>query len=171
MKIRREEFKEMLKECLQELIADGALNHLLPQLMPQVQQMAPNPMVHYAAQQIGRNPAEVRMMEGILADTAATTMQMQANAPDPLGMMAGLGGQQQYYPQQYPQQPQMNPQYVHVPQAAPLQMAAGPQQPQGQGTNNWARLAFNSPIRNRPGQDGGGGSGGHLPGQNMGKFG
>ncbi len=169
MKIGRNEFKALLKECLQELIQDGALNHMFQTpSMPQGQVMQQNPMVSLAARQVGKNPHEVQMMETLFADTAANAMQIQASAPDPIGMMSNMGyGNQGFYPQQ---QYANGPQYVNVP---PIQqIGTMPQQPQQQSPgvgSNWARLAFNSPIRNRPGgQEGGAG---HLPGQNMGRFG
>jgi hypothetical protein len=70
-----------------------------------------------------------------------------------------------------PQQPQQ--QYMQMPpqMMQPQMMHQLPPQQNG-GINRWAQLAFNSPIKNRPGDDplsGFGGSGG-PPGTNMGKF-
>jgi len=190
MKIRREDFKALLKECLEELISEGALNHLLPQQMasPQYQQYqqpmsAPvDPRIRALAQQTAKNPKEAVMLEALLSDTAMNTMPA-AMASDPMNMMNGDYNSQMMMGQQ-PQYGQQQPQYVNVPQAQPLLMQQGQggqqygqQQPNNNGgyASNWARLAFNSPIRNRPSQDGGsmfgGGSSGFLPGMGMSRFG
>lgn len=153
MKIRRDQFKALIKECLQEIIAEGGINLAGSVLVPE----QVNPYAKALASQT-KNP---NMMEKIFTDTAANSL------PEHL---AG--------DMQYPYNPQLNQAYgppqnmVHVPQ---LNQQIYPQQYPIQHQNPaasaspWARLAFNSPIRNRPGNDSG--TGNFLPGQNTGKFG
>ena len=84
---------------------------------------------------------------------------------------------QPYNPMMMQQQQMMvpqgrNPLPPRDPQAvAALQAAVTNHVQQQQPVSNWARLAFNKPISNRPAQSGGGfGGGGHLPGAKKGSF-
>ena len=178
-KIKRSDFKNIIKECIIEMVKDGSLASAYNQRQETQlvqQQLATNPMVRIAASQAGKNPNEIKILENILADTAATTMQEQMQN-DPFGSMdAGVQFPQGIAPQSgYQPQPQN---LVHVPQAQPFYAQQSPQylqqplpQQQRQApASTWARLAFNSPIKNRPNADGSSASGA-LPGQNFGNFG
>ena len=171
MKIPKTEFKAIIKESLKELISEGALDHILAGLLSeqvntmQHQTMINDPRVKLAASQIANgNPQQSRLMEQILADTAMNTLpeQQSANSRLPNGMpMPGSNmlGEMQNYNMAPPRNP-----------LPPREMVQA--NPQSRGfASDWARLAFNSPISNRP-QSGGtpGSSGGFLPGAKKGSF-
>ena len=177
MKIRRDQFKTLIKECLQELIAEGNISLAGASMVPQQQQ---NPHVRALAMQT-KNPT---MMEKIFADTANNSLPEHLSS-DPTningnfqGMMPDMNNNFEMQQQGFVHVPQLNQQQFY-----PQQQQMMPQQQFANNNNNgasaspWARLAFNSPIRNRPGSDSGmssvfgGGSANFLPGQNTGKFG
>ena len=180
MKVQKAEFKAIIKECLKELVAEGALDHMISGVVTErsqaIQQQAllQDPRIKMAA---GGNP----IMEQVFADTAMNSMNPQQPSM-PYGLNSDMIGQsynpmmmqQQMMPQQQMMVPQgRNPLPPRDPQAvAALQAAVTShvQQQQQQPTSNWARLAFNKPISNRPAQSGGGFGGGHLPGAKKGSF-
>lgn len=176
MKIRRDQFKTLIKECLQELIAEGNISLAGSSMIPQQQQ---NPHVRALAMQT-KNPT---MMEKIFADTANNSLPEHLSS-DPMNNMSnGFQGMMSDMNNNFGAQqgqvfiPQLNQNQQFFPQQQ-MQMMMPQQQQQfanntnGSTASSWARLAFNSPIRNRPGAEGGiAGSGNFLPGQNTGKFG
>jgi len=176
MKITKTEFKSIIKECLQELIAEGALDRMVGGMLMAEQYRAVDPRVRMAAMQAaGGNLQQANIMEQVFADTAMTSLPQQMQAANmlpngmalPPGMSLTMGGggmprnpmpardpnvasqvlQEQR--QQYQQQQQMTP-------------ASPPM-------STWARLAFNSPISNRPGGARGSGPD-SLPGSKKGSF-
>ena len=177
MKIQKTEFKAIIKECLKELVTEGALDHMVSGLvtersmMVQQQTAANDPRIKMAA---GGNP----IMEQIFADTAVTSLpqQQQGILPNgmalPAGVNLGMLGENLsppspsfgYVPQGRNPLPPRDPQTV-----AMLQQQYQQQQPQGPAST-WARLAFNSPISNRPGGPRGTTGEGHLPGSKKGSF-
>ncbi len=155
-----------------------------------------DPRVKSVAASVGKTPKERAMFESILSDTLETAIEQQSGEVDPqfwnqdtMNGLQGMNGNNSSVVQvpqlnqimtgQYPQQqPTMNNGYG--------QQGYGgyqPQQPQqrqmvyGNGYNQqqaahagypslFAKLAFNSPISNRPQNGSGGGSAGFLPGVN-----
>lgn len=191
MKIKREEFKSLLKEVLEEMFQEGSLNEMFVKMAPQQgmmhatqqtqnHQQYVDPKIRALAAQAAKNPNEAMMLERLLADTAATTYQAQAYS-DPDSAMSdapvphyGYQPPQYGYPQQHMQLPPVQPLFPQQPQ-----YGAPQQQPTNNGgyATNWARLAFNSPIRNRPSSEnsammgfgGAGASSGFLPGIGSGR--
>jgi len=175
MKIQKTEFKAIIKECLKELVAEGALDHMVNGMLAersnvlQHQAVMQDPRIKMAA---NGNP----IMEQIFADTAVTSLpqQQQGIMPNGMGMPAGVNlgmlGENLASPS-FGCVPQgRNPLPPRDPQAvAALQQMAQPLQPQN-SASTWARLAFNSPISNRPGGPRGSGGEGHLPGSRKGSF-
>ena len=188
MKIQRSQLKEIIKECIKELLAEGSLNEMfVPQGNQQMLHMNQpkqqlDPRVRSVAASVGKTPKERAMFESILSDTLNTAAEQQAGEVDP-----------QYWNQEYQNQLQQqnnNTGMVHVPQINQMYgMQQQPQQPQypammQQGYGNtgyqqqpmnnmgagysspWARLAFNSPISNRPKDGVGVSNSGFLPGVN-----
>lgn len=177
MKIQKTEFKAIVKDCLKELVAEGALDHMVSGLLAeranilQHQSVMQDPRIKMAA---GGNP----IMEQIFADTAVTSLPMQQQGIMPNGMTLPAGvnlamlGENTAHP---------SPSFGYVPQGrnplpprdpnavAALQQQYQQQQTQQSPASTWARLAFNSPISNRPGGPRGT-SDGHLPGAKKGSF-
>jgi hypothetical protein len=176
MKVQKAEFKAIIKECLKELVSEGALDHMISGVVTersqaiQQQNLLQDPRIKMAA---GGNP----IMEQVFADTALNSMQPQQPSM-PYGLNPDMVGQSFNPMMMQPQQQQMmvpqgrNPLPPRDPQAvAALQAAVTTHVQQQQPMSNWARLAFNKPISNRPAQSGGGfGGGGHLPGAKKGSF-
>lgn len=174
MKIQKTEFKAIIKECLKELVAEGALDHMVGGMLAersnvlQQQAVMQDPRIKMAA---GGNP----IMEQIFADTAVTSLPMQQQGIMPNGMTLPVGvnlnmlGENLSSPSSLGYVPQgRNPLPPRDPNAvAALQQMAQPQQTPA---STWARLAFNSPISNRPGGPRGSGGEGHLPGSKKGSF-
>jgi hypothetical protein len=174
MKIPKTEFKAIIKESLKELINEGALDHILAGLLSEqastMQQYAAmnDPRVKMAAAQIaGGDPRQSKLMEQILADTAMNTLPEQQSAnsrlpngmPMPGNMMSEMQGYNMPSGMGVPRNP-----------LPPREMVQQPQQ-QGRGfVSEWARLAFNSPISNRPQSGAAGAPGGFLPGAKKGSF-
>lgn len=178
MKVQKAEFKAIIKECLKELVAEGALDHMITGVVTersqamQQQTLLQDPRIKMAA---GGNP----IMEQVFADTALNSMNPQQPSipyglnPDMIGQSYNpMMMQQQMMPQQQMMIPQgRNPLPPRDPQAVAALQAAVTSHVQQQPTSNWARLAFNKPISNRPAQSGGGfGGAGHLPGAKKGSF-
>lgn len=173
MKVQKAEFKAIIKECLKELVAEGALDHMITGVVTersqamQQQTLLQDPRIKMAA---GGNP----IMEQVFADTAMNSMNPQQPSM-PYGLNPDMIGQS-YNPMMMPQQQMMvpqgrNPLPPRDPQAVAALQAAVTNHVQQQPISNWARLAFNKPISNRPAQSGGGfGGGGHLPGAKKGSF-
>lgn len=186
MKVQKAEFKAIIKECLKELVAEGALDHMVAGVIAersqvvQQQTLLNDPRIKIAA---AGNP----IMEQVFADTAMHSMnpqQPQQPVQMPYGLNPDMVGQsinpamlnysmpqqqmQQMIPQGRNPLPPRDPQAVAALQAAVVGHINENQQ---QPVSNWARLAFNKPISNRPAQSGGGfGGGGHLPGTKKGSF-
>lgn len=180
MKIQKTEFKAIVKECLKELVAEGALDHMVGGMLAertnvlQQQTLLNDPRIKMAA---GGNP----IMEQIFADTAVTSLPMQQQGIMPNGMtlpagvnLAMLGENTTpsspsfgYVPQGRNPLPPRDPQAVA---ALQQQYSQQQQQTQQSSASTWARLAFNSPISNRPGGPRGSGGEGHLPGAKKGSF-
>lgn len=181
MKVQKAEFKAIIKECLKELVAEGALDHMVAGVISersqvvQQQTMLNDPRIKMAA---GGNP----IMEQVFADTAIHSMNPQQQQPVqmPYGLNPDMVGQslnpamlnyaapqQQMIPQGRNPLPPRDPQAVAALQAA---VSGHINENQQQPVSNWARLAFNKPISNRPAQSGGGFGGGHLPGTKKGSF-
>ena len=177
MKIQKTEFKAIVKECLKELVTEGALDHMVGGMLAeranilQQRNVMQDPRIKMAA---GGNP----IMEQIFADTAVTSLPMQQQGIMPNGMtlpagvnLALLGENTApsspsfgYVPQGRNPLPPRDPNAV-----AALQQQYQQQQTQQSSASTWARLAFNSPISNRPGGPRGTGEG-HLPGAKKGSF-
>jgi hypothetical protein len=175
MKIPRNEFKNVIKECLKELIAEGALNNVIAEMVntqgiPLNMQsnnvgyrqnpMTADPRVQAAAKLLSKG-GDTKLAESIFADSLQTVAEQNAMF-DPnahqmqdiynQGMM-GMNGQQVmpqqgYYQNNY-QQPQQQPGMLN----------GNGNQPNNAGMNVWAKLAFNSPIKNRPPMSTGGAGG------------
>ena len=174
MKIQKTEFKAIIKECLKELVAEGALDHMVGGMLAersnvlQQQAVMQDPRIKMAA---NGNP----VMEQIFDDTAVTSLPMQQQGIMPNGMTLPAGvnlamlGENLSSPSSLGYVPQArNPLPPRDPNAvAALQQMAQPQQTPA---STWARLAFNSPISNRPGGPRGSGGEGHLPGSKKGSF-
>lgn len=162
MKITKNEFKSIIKECLQELIAEGALDHMVGGMIAErtQQTMMQDPRIRMAAMQAaGGNPQQANIMEQIFADTAMTSLPQQASNMLPNGMSLPPGMNMGMLGEVRAPLPPRDPSWTPPQQA----------QPQSQGpATNWARLAFNSPISNRPG--GPRTSGDFLPGSKKGSF-
>lgn len=184
MKLTKSDLKVIVKECLLEMLQEPAVAAKLLESInrPAMQQQGPA-----MARPIG--PASI--MSAILEDTANTTMRQQLQhdpdqmfneqqfAPQYATPQQVYAPQQQMPMQQYVQPMQQQPQFAAPPQQrymAPQQQR--PQQQQGPGafSSNWARLAFNQPIK-LGGADHEGGSGGmlggdpnFLPGRTIGQF-
>lgn len=168
MKIQKTEFKAIIKECLKELVAEGALDHMVNGMLAersnilQQQTVMQDPRIKMAA---AGNP----IMEQIFADTAVTSLPMQQQGIMPNGMTLPVGvnlnmlGESGMVPQGRNPLPPRDPNAV-----AALQQQYQQQQQQNPAST-WARLAFNSPISNRPGGPRGT-SEGHLPGSKKGSF-
>lgn len=123
--------------------------------------------------------------EAVAMSRLSNTMAIQQQMAFPVQQQAMMGMPQQ---QVFPQQQQMLMQEGmpgfglsmprnQLPPADPSSMAqfqaqqnmvVQHQQQQSPFVSNWARLAFNSPISNRPKSGAAGGSGGFLPGQRAG---
>jgi hypothetical protein len=173
MKIQKAEFKAIIKECLKELVAEGALDHMVANTLAerstvlQQQSVMQDPRIKMAA---AGNP----IMEQIFADTAVTSLPQQQQGILPNGMALPAGVNLGMLGENYPSSPSFgyvpqgrNPLPPRDPQAvAALQQMAQPQAP----ASTWARLAFNSPISNRPGGQRGMTGEGHLPGSRKGSF-
>lgn len=183
MKIQKTEFKAIIKECLKELVSEGALDHMVNGMLAerstvlQQQAVIQDPRIKMAG---GGNP----IMEQIFADTAVTSLpqQQQGIMPNgqafPAGVNLALLGEVNnnnmssspsigYVPQGRNPLPPRDPQAVAMLQQQSNQY--NQQMQQQNPASTWARLAFNSPISNRPGGPRGTGEG-HLPGSNKGKF-
>jgi hypothetical protein len=167
MKIQKTEFKSIIKECLKELINEGALDHMVGGMTSDrsqaVQQQAilSDPRIRMAAMQSsGGNAQRAEIMEQIFADTALNSLPEQQAAsnrlgngmPIPQSMLNESTGNGNF--------PQRNP-------LPPRESAATTQRPGF--ASDWARLAFNAPISNRP-QSGSSASSGFLPGAKKGSF-
>ena len=179
MKIPKTEFKAIIKESLKELISEGALDHIFASLLSehvggyQQQAMLNDPRVKMAAAQIANgNPQQSRLMEQILADTAMNSLpeQQSANSRLPNGMpMPGSGMMNEIQNYNLGGMGAMSTPRNPLP---PREMIQQQQQQANGFASEWARLAFNSPISNRPKAGGGipGSSGGFLPGSKKGSF-
>lgn len=111
MKLKRDEFKSMLKECILELVQEGKIfqGTATPTMAPGVgeqQVRVPNPQgeanrlgvtpnsrlneaVKVATQLVSKgDPGKTSLFQGIIADTARTTLQKQLSA-----QMTGGGGE------------------------------------------------------------------------------
>lgn len=161
-RINKSELRQLVREVITEMIAEGKLT-AAPQA--QTQQQTPG-----------------SVMDRIMADTAMNSLPIAMQAEAAMGMPQGYGGYGQQmpgygYPQQgygppapmpgygYPQQGYGPPQAMHGQGLLPP-----PQQSQAADpTKRWASIAFNSPIKNRPGSEsaGFGNPEGFLPGQSM----
>jgi hypothetical protein len=184
MKMKREEFKSLLKECLSELILEGGLNDVLIELMNQSAQSPQqhqhpamqtrrqtDPRIKALAATNARNQQEAALLELAFSDSAQRVpVHMSA---DPEAAFNGYGGGYNDYNQT-----------MNLPPAQPLfptnQQNQGyqtmhPQQGANNGgyVTNWARLAFSTPIKNRPDSNSGGfgSTVGYLPGFSNGRLG
>lgn len=172
MKIQKTEFKAIIKECLKELISEGALNHMFTNIIAERSNLMPqqqlNPQMRMAIQAAaGGNP----IMEQIYADTAITSLYQQQNNIMPNGQPLPAGVNLTMFESQQPQMQPMQNGFTPTPPRNPLPPRELQQQ-QGQAqqsVSTWARLAFNSPISNRPGGPRGS-EGTHLPGSKKGSF-
>lgn len=164
MKIQKTEFKAIIKECLKELVVEGALDHMVNGMlaeraaMLQQHSIMQDPRIRMAGN--GNH-----MMEQIFADTAATSLPQQQQGILPNGMQLPVGANLAMLGEAG---------FGHAPQARNPLPPRDPnsmmqQQPQQSSASPWARLAFNSPISNRPGGPRGSGEG-HLPGSKKGSF-
>jgi len=111
MKLKRDEFKTILKECILELVQEGKIfqGAAIPTMSPCVGEqhvkmpnhqgqagrlgMTPNTRlneaVRVATQLVSKgDPSKASLFEGIIADTARTTLQKQLSA-----QIAGGGGE------------------------------------------------------------------------------
>lgn len=170
MKIQKTEFKAIIKECLKELVAEGALDHMVTGMISeratnlQQQAVMQDPRVVAAAMgTAGGNLQQAQLMQQIFADTAVNSLPQHVRNDVPGG---GMGINLSMINEQ-----SSSPSTGYVPQRNPLPPRDMVNtQPAGNGfPSNWAKLAFNSPISNRPGGSTGGGSG-FLPGSKKGTF-
>ena len=178
MKITKTEFKSIIKECLQELVSEGALDHMVARVITERVAMQ-DPRVRAAAfQAAGGNLGQANIMEQVFADTMMNTLPQQQHAQNmlgngmalPPGMQVGMMGEVVYSdPQQMMQQQPPQQQQYSVQGRNPLPPRDPHQTQQPQTASTWARLAFNSPISNRPG-GARGGDPAHLPGSKKGSF-
>lgn len=160
-KINKSELKQLIREVFMEMVAEGKITS---------QNQTP-----------GTPQATGSVIERILADTAMTSLPVAMQAEAAMGMQQGYGYPQQNPGYGYPQQgygpPQPMPGYGYPqqgygpPQPMYNQGLLPPQQqpPTADPTKRWASIAFNSPIKNRPGSEsvGFGNPDGFLPGQSM----
>jgi len=186
MKLTKSDLKVIVKECLLEMLQEPAV---AAKLMESLNRPA-QPM--QLGSGMGRPQGQASIMSAILEDTANTTMRQQMShdpeqlyneqyAPQFATPQQVYAPQQQMPMQQYTQPMQQQPQFAAPPQQrymAPQQQQRQPQQQQGPGafSSNWARLAFNQPIK-LGGADHEGGGGGmlggdpnFLPGRTIGQF-
>lgn len=179
IKVTKAELKGVVKECLLEMLKDPEVATMLLESLqrPTIQ----NPILGRAAAMAGGRSS---IMGAILEDTANTTMQQQMGAFDPEQFtQSGFVPPQQVFGPPPPQMPMYQQQQYQQPQQQMVQQqrfyGQQPQQPQRpsqqQFASNWARLAFNQPIKLGGADHDGGGStlGGDpnfLPGRNLGQF-
>lgn len=194
MKVTKSDLKNIIKECLTEMISDGSLNSAISAVITEQVAMQ-NPAIRSAAMAAGGgNPQQTSIMGQIFADTAmnhgndeavamsrlSNTMAIQqqmAFPPAQQQVMMGMPQQQMLMQEGMPgfglsmprnQLPPADPNAMAQFQAQQNMAVQHHQQQQSPFVSNWARLAFNSPISNRPKSGAAGGSGGFLPGQRTG---
>lgn len=176
MKISKVEFKGIIKECLKELISEGALDYMVGGMIAERAAMQ-DPRVQQAAS-MGVGLIE----QQVYADTMMNSVPEQQNAgnrlpngmqlpqgmnmnmigvPLPNGIVPTTG----YVPQRN-QLPPRDPNAPTLQQQALQEQYNRQQQTQGGPATNWARLAFNKPISNRPNNQTQNG----LPGTKKGSF-
>lgn len=186
MKLTKADLKNIVKECLMEMLKEPEVAAVLMESLnkPTVQ----NPMLGRAAAIAGNRNG---IMGAILEDTANTTLQQQMGAFDPEQFQQGFVSPQQVFgpptQQPLPPPPQVmyqQPQYQQPVMPQLPQRMYGGYQPQTQMpqrsaeqqyASNWARLAFNQPIKLGGADHGTGGAAlgsdpNFLPGRNLGQF-
>jgi hypothetical protein len=144
-KVNKSEMKQLIREVFMEMVAEGKI--------PATTQVP------------GTQQPQGSVLERILTDTAMTSLPVAMQAEAAMGMQQGYGGYQQMPGYGYPQQGYGPPQQMHGQGLLPPQHHQQTADP----TKRWASIAFNSPIKNRPGSEssGFGNPDGFLPGQSM----
>ncbi len=154
MKLKRDQFKNILKECIVELIGEGAFDKIISESLHSAAsarpaandfvssntnenphaygmgQLTPNERLkeianHAAMLSSGNDPKRASMLASIFEDTAKTTLQKTLAAEN-----GGYGSTQMFVGEQ------VSPEELKAEQVE-LEVLS-----QGRGTNHWAALAF-----------------------------